>query len=79
MAFYIDIKKASETEDTVTYCYSAINGQDGEFLITKSSGEIRIIRLAVGDENEQLFRRAAHKITKHFREGGLPDSTCWAS
>jgi hypothetical protein len=79
MAFYIDIKKASETGDEVTYRYSSVDGKFGEFVIKKSSGEIQIKRLAAGDENENLFRRAAHKITKHFREGEFPESTCWAS
>jgi len=79
MAVYLDIKKASEKDDSVTYSYSTVDGRSGEFTIDKASGEIQILRLADGDDDEHLFRRAAHKITKHCREGELPELTCWAS
>ena len=79
MAIYLDIQKTSENGDAVSYLYRTTDNREGEFQINKISGEIRLKRLAPGDEEENLFRRAAHKITKHFREGRLPETTCWAS
>ncbi len=79
MAVYLDIQKTSEHGDVVSYLYRTTDNREGAFDINKQSGEIILKRLAAGEEDEHLFRRAAHKITKHFREGELPETTCWAS
>jgi len=79
MAIYLDIKKSAETDETVEYSYFTTDQRSGRFIVDRKSGEISLIECAVGETDESLYQRAAFKIKKAWKAGGLPDSTCWAS
>ena len=42
-------------------------------------GNVQLINVMEGDENEQCFKRAAAKIYKEWKAGNLPDVAEWAS
>jgi hypothetical protein len=50
----------------------------GELQINKKSGDIKVIKLAEG-ENGMYIQRATLALTKHWEKGELPDRICWAS
>jgi hypothetical protein len=51
----------------------------GTFHFDKRSGHAELVTLAAGDNNQVYFARAAQKVSEHWRDGLLPDETCWAS
>lgn len=77
MAFYILIDKVSETEKEAFYRFYDTGYPDeiGELRLDKTTAAIEMTKPA----REVLFNRAAAKIARHFRDGSLPESTCWAS
>ncbi len=77
MAFYILIDKISETESDVHYRFydTAFPDEVGELRLDKHTQTIEMVKAT----RESFFNRAATKIARHFGEGNLPDSTCWAS
>ncbi|KRG76312.1 hypothetical protein ABB30_09965 [Stenotrophomonas ginsengisoli] len=77
MAFYILIDKVLETESEALYRFydTAHPDEVGELRLDKTSETIEMTK----PSREVFFNRAATKIARHFREGSLPDSTCWAS
>lgn len=79
MAFYIAIKKKSESMDHVIYEYSDSNSSPGMLKLDKASGEVSEVAPAAGDESGRRFQRAAMKVMQHWKAGDLPEETCWAS
>lgn len=79
MAFYITIKKISETCDGAIYEYFDDQIGKGRLQLSKKSGDVSELSHAEGDNSGRRFQRAAMKIAQHWREGELPDETCWAS
>lgn len=79
MAVYLDIKKSAETAQIVEYTYATTDQRKGRFTIDRQSGETKLIDCADGEAEESLYQRASFKIKKAWKEGNLPDFTCWAS
>lgn len=79
MAFYIDIKKITETDETVTYEYSDEETGKGQLELVKASGDVTEIVRAPGDNSGRRFQRAAMKVAQHWNAKEYPDETCWAS
>lgn len=79
MATYIEIDKISEDEYFALFSYRDENGRLGQIKLDKRLGKTTLIEAAVGDEVGGLYTRASYKILEHWRDGKLPDSTCWAS
>jgi hypothetical protein len=51
----------------------------GQFKISRQSGGVEIIEIAEEDNDQRHFTRAARKVYLHWKEGELPDETCWVS
>jgi hypothetical protein len=79
MAFYITIKKISETNDTVIYEYFDEQTGKGQLQLAKESGDVAEVMPAPGDSSGRRFQRAAMKVVQHWKAGEFPDETCWAS
>ena len=79
MAFYIDIRKESETAQAARYRFEADTKRTGLFEIDKATGRVELLSPMPGDEKEKFFQRAAVKIVREWREGRLPDRVEWAS
>lgn len=79
MAFYITIKKISETSDAVIYEYFDDQSSTGRLQLTKETGDVTELLHASGDNSGRKFQRAAMKVVQHWRVGQFPDETCWAS
>jgi hypothetical protein len=77
MAFHILIDKIDETSADVTYRFyeSAYPSEVGEFMLNKGTGDITLTK----PTRDAWFTRAAMKITRHFRDGNIPESAEWAS
>ena len=77
MAFYILIDKISETESEAFYRFYDTGYPDeiGELRLDKATETIEMTK----PSREAFFNRASTKIARHFRDGSLPESTCWAS
>jgi len=77
MAFYILIDKISETEAEAFYRFydTAYPDDIGELRLDKASEAIEMTK----PSRDAFFNRAAAKVARHWRDGVLPDSTCWAS
>jgi len=77
MAFYILIDKISETDGDVHYRFydTAFPSEVGELRLDKRTETVEMTKAT----REPFFRRAATKIARHFRDGDLPERTCWAS
>lgn len=80
MAFYIELKKFEENEQTVCYSYCG-TGDDrwGKVRISKSSDEFDILQYASGDQHGSHAKRALMKLVKLRKSGEFPDITSWAS
>lgn len=95
MAFYIELKMVSNEEEFFYYVYEyslvteyvrnvagKLRGKpklvSGKIRINKRTGIIDIIEYAEGD-NGMYVQRAIWALMKHWRQGKLPDKTCWAS
>jgi len=79
MAIYISIEKVSETAEIAEFRFSSDGKRFGRLSLDKHSGESVLLEPEPNDETEFAFRRAARKIFLHWREGRLPDKTCWAA
>jgi len=79
MAFYIEIEKVSETVYEAIYEYSDTEAGKGRLRIDKGSGEVTEVVAAPGDSKGHRFQRSSVKVRRHWKEGPLPDKTCWAS
>lgn len=79
MAFYIEIDKISETGDVAIYEFSDTETGKGRLRLDKASGDVTEVVAAPGDAQGRRFQRAAVKVVRHWKEGQLPDKTCWAS
>jgi hypothetical protein len=77
MAFYIIIEKIAETDAAVHYRFYDTGFPDevGELRLDKRTESIEMIQRT----RQAFFHRAAAKISRHFRDGVLPDQTFWAS
>ncbi len=77
MAFYILIDKISDTEREALFRFydSAYPDEVGELRLDKVTETIEMTSPC----RDAFFSRAATKIAQHFRDGSLPESTCWAS
>jgi len=79
MAFYIEIDKISETVAEAIYEFSDTEAGKGRLRLDKASGDVTEVMAAPGDDKGRRFQRAAVKVVRHWKEGQLPDKTCWAS
>jgi hypothetical protein len=79
MAFYIEIDKISKTVDEAAYEFSDSGTGTGRLRLDKASGNVTEVVPAPGDSRGHRFQRAAVKVIRHWKEGPLPDKTCWAS
>lgn len=79
MAFYIEIDKISENVDEAIYEFSDTEAGKGRLRLDKASGDVMEVVAAPGDVHGRRFQRAAVKVVGHWKEGQLPDKTCWAS
>lgn len=79
MAFYIMIEKFEENDVKAKYRFWSVEDDRGEFEIDKQSGEVELLIAPKGDEQRQLFNRAAVKIIRAWKQGHFPDKTDWAS
>lgn len=79
MAIYVAIWKISETDKHAVYEYGPSEDRAGQLQVEKDTGEISIIADVPGDERGVYAPCAQRKLLKHWRDGQLPDRTCWAS
>lgn len=79
MAFYIDLDKVEHTEEYVRYKYYNRTDNMGIIELNFTTGKFKAIIAAPDDPNGYMFERAAMKIVKHWKQGELPEKTCWAS
>jgi len=79
MAIYIEIEKLKERNDSVQYRFGLIDKSSGILSINKNSGEISLLEPLPNENGDNHFARAAYKIKTHWKDGNLPDRTCWAS
>ncbi|MGH9753627.1 MAG: hypothetical protein ACREA2_12665 [Blastocatellia bacterium] len=79
MAAYIEIDKLSEDEHFALFSYQDEEGRVGQIKLDKKLSKTTLVKAAAGDEHGGLYTRASYKILEHWRNGKLPDSTCWAS
>ena len=79
MATYVEIDKLSEDEYFALFSYRIEEGRVGQIKMDKKLGKTTLVEAAAGDEMGNMYTRASYKILEHWREGKLPDSTCWAS
>jgi len=77
LAFYILIDKISETEREAFFRFydTAYPDEVGELRLDKVTEAIEMTK----PSRDAFFNRAAIKVARHFRDGSLPESTCWAS
>ena len=77
LAFYILIDKISETEREAFFRFhdTAYPDEVGELRLDKVTETIEMTK----PSRDAFFNRAAAKVARHFRDGSLPESTCWAS
>ncbi len=79
MAIYIEIEKVKDVNDSVEYKFGLLNDNYGVLTINKTSGEVIMLEPMESDKKKNHFARAAHKVKQHWKEGKLPNKTCWAS
>jgi hypothetical protein len=80
MAIYIEIRKVSEDDASAEYVFRLEGRGEGRLRLIKSTGEVELLETLAGDSAERgFFDRAAHKLQSHWRNGELPEATCWAS
>lgn len=79
MAFYVKIEKRSETAEIATYKYWSKEDSVGTLQLNKISGEVSPLQSIRGDDQGQIFMRAAMKLRREWKEGRMPDVTEWAS
>jgi hypothetical protein len=77
VAFYILIEKIGESDTEATFRFFDTGYPDevGELRLDKSDARITMTK----PTREAFFMRAAQKVSKHHREGHLPQEMCWAS
>jgi hypothetical protein len=79
MAFYVLLLKESENDLKVIYRFGPNEEKLGRLQLDKLTGEIKEIEPAPTHNSSALFPRAAAKIYRHWKEGILPEESCWAS
>lgn len=79
MAVYIDILKITEDDSQAFYKFVLTDERQGELVLEKKSGEIKLSRALEGDENGLLFARAAKKVRGAWENGECPKRLVWAS
>jgi hypothetical protein len=79
MAIYIEIDKLSEDEYFALFSYRDENGCEGKIRLDKKIGKTILVEAAPSDDKKGLYVRASYKILRHWRDGSLPASDCWAS
>lgn len=78
MAIYVRITKKAETESTLTFVYES-EGGEGTFELDRKSGQVALTKLADSDPKQTFFRAAAHKVSRAFESGDVPDTLTFAS
>jgi len=80
MAFYIDINKITENNQFADYQFiSQPDKKRGKLRLNKKTGQVRLLKTVNSIPKDNISQRAAVKLIKHWREGHLPNSTCWVS
>ena len=77
--YLVVLRKTLDTPQAAEYAYGPSEEGMGRLRLDKTSGEISLLEVAPGDNDQALFTRAAWKIEEHWEEGQLPEETCWAS
>jgi hypothetical protein len=79
MAFYVKIIKTADDAASATFTFESSSGATGELRFTKQDAQTMLVRPMPGDEGEHNYVRAAAKLRKEWKAGGLPEMTVWAS
>lgn len=79
MAFYIDLEKIEENDETAKYKFYTSAENVGIIEIIKSNGDVVEIEPAPNDRGKLLFQRSAWALMKHWRKNEYPKGTYWAS
>ncbi|MDY6939602.1 MAG: hypothetical protein SWY16_18365 [Cyanobacteriota bacterium] len=79
MAFYIIIIKIDESIDKVVYAFCPNKQEMGKLEITKKNGTIEILKPLEIQNSQALFKRAAAKVYKHWKNNEFPPRTAWES
>lgn len=79
MAIYVLIRKLEESVDHVTYEFGPNESDVGLIRIAKETGVTEVVTEVPGGEGLSYAACASSKLRKHWREGPLPDKTCFAS
>ena len=80
MAFYIDINKITENEQFAEYQFTSMGDEKkGLLRLDKNTGKVILLKSVTQIPSDSISQRAAVKLIKHWRDGYLPKSTCWAS
>lgn len=78
MAFYISIKKLSETDKVVDYIFDS-RGYSGRLSLNKEDGEVVEMVPHPQDGSGHIFSRAAVTIRRAWEKKQIPESAEWAS
>lgn len=79
MAFYVLILKEKEDEAGVIYRFGSNEAHLGSLWLNKFSGEVKQLQESPDQNSQAFFQRAAVKVWQHWKQGTLPEKTCWAS
>lgn len=81
MARYILIRRIQSNGDILEYQYGPDEGCLGLLQFDCLTGQSTRIRAAPGEAEADAFwySAAAYKLLKHWKEGEMPERTCFAS
>ncbi len=79
MAIYISIKKTDEQDTHADNAFGLDGRSLGVLRISKSSGDVVLLKETEGDADLRIYSCAAYKIKKYWANEEYPAITCWAS
>ena len=76
----IHIEQTGLDESCATYSFYQVGQGPGRLMISRQTGEVTLLEAAPNETaSNDIFLRAASKLTRHWRNGELPERTFWAS
>lgn len=79
MAFYILILKIHESTNKVIYAFGPNEQQMGKLEINKKNGYFKILKPVEIQNSQAFFKRAAMKLSQHWKNNEFPQRTTWES
>lgn len=80
MVFYVLIRKRSESGSSRIYEFGPGDDRLGELTFDMLTGESTLLRpVPPAPEDKPYFSAAAFKLSKHWKEGLVPDRTAFVA